>query len=112
MSEDELENPARVKIALGSEGAVGDFRRTPFAGEAARLHVGVYAFRAEILESLVALRPSPRELAERLEQLRWLEAGYSIGAAEVSAPGPAVDTAEDLARVREILAGSAESRGG
>ncbi|HEX4886674.1 MAG TPA: 3-deoxy-manno-octulosonate cytidylyltransferase [Luteibaculaceae bacterium] len=59
-------------------------------------HLGMYAFRAEILRELVLLPPSKLEMAESLEQLRWLEGGFRIKTAITEFETPAVDTPEDL----------------
>ena len=67
-------------------------------------HIGVYGWCRPALWRFVALPPSPLELAEKLEQLRALEAGMHISVAEIdSAPG-GVDTDEDLQAVRQRLA--------
>jgi 3-deoxy-manno-octulosonate cytidylyltransferase (CMP-KDO synthetase) len=59
-------------------------------------HIGLYGFDAEILEKLVKLKPSPLELAESLEQLRWLENGYNIKVVETSLETIGIDSPEDL----------------
>ena len=59
-------------------------------------HIGMYAYRAEILEQIVRLPQSPLELAESLEQLRWLEAGYTIRVAQTDTQTIGIDTPEDL----------------
>ena len=67
-------------------------------------HIGLYAYRAEFLQRYVAWPPAPPERAESLEQLRVLWQGGAIQvdiAAQV--PGPGVDTAADLQRVRDFL---------
>ena len=66
-------------------------------------HIGVYAYRAEILQQFVTLGESALERAERLEQLRLLEAGIPIRCVEVEYESVAVDTAEDILRVEERL---------
>jgi len=66
-------------------------------------HIGLYAWRREALERYVALKPSPLELRERLEQLRALENGMRIDAAIVDEVPLGVDTPHDLARARELL---------
>ena len=66
-------------------------------------HIGIYAYRRPALERFAALAPSPLERRERLEQLRALEAGMSIGVALVDTVPLGVDTPADLARARELL---------
>jgi 3-deoxy-manno-octulosonate cytidylyltransferase (CMP-KDO synthetase) len=67
-------------------------------------HIGIYAYRRSVLERFAALPPSPLEQRERLEQLRALEAGMSIGVALVDTVPLGVDTPEDLARARAMFA--------
>jgi 3-deoxy-manno-octulosonate cytidylyltransferase (CMP-KDO synthetase) len=66
-------------------------------------HVGIYAFRRAALERFATLPPSPLERRERLEQLRALEAGMTIGVALVDSNPLGVDTPEDLARARREI---------
>ncbi len=66
-------------------------------------HVGLYAYRRAALERFVALKPSPLEQRERLEQLHALEAGMRIDAEIVNSLPLGVDTPEDLERARKIL---------
>jgi 3-deoxy-manno-octulosonate cytidylyltransferase (CMP-KDO synthetase) len=70
-------------------------------------HIGLYAYTRDALERLAALPPSPLERRERLEQLRALEHGMSIGVRLVDAVPFGVDTPEDLERARRILEGGA-----
>jgi len=65
-------------------------------------HVGLYAYRRAALQRFCAAPPSPREIHERLEQLRALEIGLEIHAAIVSAAPISVDTAADLEGARAI----------
>ena len=61
-------------------------------------HLGIYAYRRDVLLRVAALRPAPLELAERLEQLRALTAGFTIGVALLDRPAlPGIDTPADLA---------------
>lgn len=70
----------------------------------ARRHIGVYGFRVAALTRFVALTESRLEGIERLEQLRWLEAGGRITVLESALPIPGgVDTPEDLARVEQYV---------
>jgi 3-deoxy-manno-octulosonate cytidylyltransferase (CMP-KDO synthetase) len=68
-------------------------------------HIGIYAYRVGFLRLFPTLAQAPLEVAEALEQLRALWHGHAI-AVHVTphAPGPGVDTPEDLARVRQIFA--------
>lgn len=68
-------------------------------------HVGVYAFRADILEQLVKIPVSLLENLEKLEQLRWLGFGYKIKLVETSLRSIGVDQPEDVAKVVAYLHG-------
>jgi 3-deoxy-manno-octulosonate cytidylyltransferase (CMP-KDO synthetase) len=59
-------------------------------------HVGMYAYRADVLEKLTKLPPAAIEKAESLEQLRWLQAGYAIRCVPTKYNSYCVDTPEDL----------------
>jgi 3-deoxy-manno-octulosonate cytidylyltransferase (CMP-KDO synthetase) len=74
---------------------------TPFWG-----HVGVYAYRRQVLEDFYLLSGSPLEGAEKLEQLRLIEAGLSIQTVEVKYRSQGVDTPEDLEQVKKIIQGT------
>lgn len=67
-------------------------------------HIGLYAYRAEVLAEITALPQSSLEVAESLEQLRWIENGYSIkvGVTDIETIG--IDTPEDLERAERFLA--------
>ena len=66
-------------------------------------HLGLYAYRREVLRQVTQLPQSPLEIAESLEQLRWLENGYRIrvGLTDVETVG--IDTPEDLQRAETFL---------
>jgi 3-deoxy-manno-octulosonate cytidylyltransferase (CMP-KDO synthetase) len=95
---------SRAPIPWGRESApAGLASQRGFAG--ARRHVGLYAYRGAALQKLASLPPSKLEQLEKLEQLRALENGLEILVADaVAQPGPDVNTAEDLARVAQLLA--------
>ena len=83
---------------------VRDFKYTEWVNKATfYTHVGIYAYRAEVLAQLVKMDRSPLEIAESLEQLRWLQAGYHIQTAVTDCPTIGIDTPEDLARAEEYL---------
>lgn len=66
-------------------------------------HVGMYAYRTDILEKITQLKPSALELAESLEQLRWLEHGYKIKCVETTFDSHCVDTPEDIEKVMRLM---------
>ena len=105
---EEATDPARVKVVTDGRGramyfsrAVIPYRREP-TDPAAGLywqHLGIYAYTRDALGRWVAAAPSPAELAERLEQLRALHCGLTIGVARLDRPAiPGVDTDDDLRR--------------
>lgn len=65
-------------------------------------HIGMYAYKLETLSEIVSLPPSPLELAESLEQLRWIENSYEIFISYIQEAELSVDTQEDLDRANEI----------
>jgi 3-deoxy-manno-octulosonate cytidylyltransferase (CMP-KDO synthetase) len=111
--EDEAEyrDPGCVKAVMGEGGRALYFSRAPVphgwrTGEPGGWrHIGIYAYRPAALARFVSLPPSPLETCERLEQLRALSDGMSIGAAVVTGyRGFGVDTIEDLARAERMMA--------
>lgn len=110
-----LANPNSPKVVIGTRGQALYFSRSaiPFArGTAAGQwtakhqyykHIGIYAYRTPVLFEITQLPQSPLELAESLEQLRWLENGYTVQTAQTAFEGMAVDTPEDLQRVLASL---------
>jgi 3-deoxy-manno-octulosonate cytidylyltransferase (CMP-KDO synthetase) len=109
LREEEKTNPNVVKI-VGSPLSATRLRALYFTRATAPWgegplyhHVGLYAYRRAALERFVALKPSPLERRERLEQLRALEAGMRIDAEIVRSLPLGVDTPDDLERARQIL---------
>ncbi len=66
-------------------------------------HIGLYAYRADTLKEITALPQSPLELAESLEQLRWLQAGYRIKVGLSTEPTIGIDTPADLEAAIRLL---------
>lgn len=103
-----LHNPNVVKVVKAKNGNVLYFSRLPIpylresgvAPKSYYRHIGVYAYRYGVLKEIVKLPTSDLENSEKLEQLRWLENGYTIRAVECDYQGIGVDTPEDLARVQ------------
>lgn len=66
-------------------------------------HIGMYAYRAEVLRQITTLPQSSLELAESLEQLRWLQNGYRIKCGVSTCPTIGIDTPEDLEQARQYV---------
>lgn len=66
-------------------------------------HIGIYAYRRDVLENIVGLPESSLEAAESLEQLRWLQAGYKIATRVSDFPTIGIDTPEDLENAEKYL---------
>ncbi|PKP11824.1 MAG: 3-deoxy-manno-octulosonate cytidylyltransferase [Bacteroidetes bacterium HGW-Bacteroidetes-4] len=106
-----LFNPNKVKVTLDKNGKALYFSRSciPFVRGAAQEewldhgtfyhHIGMYGYRKSTLLELCRLEKSSLEVTESLEQLRWLEHGYSIHTAITHIEGLSVDTPEDLEAV-------------
>jgi 3-deoxy-manno-octulosonate cytidylyltransferase (CMP-KDO synthetase) len=118
-SVEEFTNPNVVKVVTDAQGLALTFSRAPlpwwrdgFARGITTLpvqpaplrHIGLYGYRAGFLRAFPALPPAPLEQCEALEQLRVLWHGHRIAVhIAPNAPGPGVDTPEDLARVRALF---------
>jgi 3-deoxy-manno-octulosonate cytidylyltransferase (CMP-KDO synthetase) len=98
---------SRVKVVTDAQGKALYFSRAvipyPRDADASAViywqHLGIYAYGRDALRRLARLEPSPAEMAERLEQLRALHHGLTIGVARLSEPvEPGVDTVDDLQR--------------
>ena len=110
-----LENPNSPKVVLNKNRHALYFSRSviPFQrnaekkdwlkGQVYYKHIGLYAYRTEVLKEITALPQSALELAESLEQLRWLENGYTIKAGITHVETIGIDTPQDLQRAEEFL---------
>lgn len=109
---EDVQDPSVVKVVRAHDGRVLYCSRSPVPHvrdvpapdwpTAASFwgHVGLYAYGADFLRAFASLPASALEDTERLEQLRWLEAGLHLHTFEVAPQGPSVDTPEQLDRVR------------
>ena len=110
-SNEELFNVNTPKVVLNHRGEALYFSREtiPFirnvkkenwlASQTFYKHIGIYGYQRETLLAITKLKPSPLELAESLEQLRWLENGFTIQTKETTIESIAIDNPEDLERI-------------
>ena len=113
---DTLENPNSPKIVVDNNNYAMYFSRSiiPFIrGKEHSLwlgsypflkHIGLYAYRRKVLHEITRLPQSPLELAESLEQLRWLQNGYKVKVGTTDVETIGIDTPDDLKRAEEFLA--------
>lgn len=112
---EELLSPNNVKVVCADNGNALYFSRQPLPyrrgtaeegwlaeGEYYK-HVGIYAYRAEVLERLCQLPVGTLEASEKLEQLRWLAAGYTIRVLDTDHANIGIDTPQDLAEAEQTL---------
>lgn len=114
-SMEQVANPNSPKIVTTNQGFALYFSRSiiPFVRgkEQAQWmdhypflkHLGIYAYRTDILREITRLPQSPLEIAESLEQLRWLQNGYKIKVGTTDIETVGIDTPEDLQRAEEFL---------
>ena len=110
-----VENPNSPKIVVDNRGYAMYFSRSiiPFVRGVERQewlkkypflkHLGIYAYRTEVLKAITRLPQSSLELAESLEQLRWLENGYRIKVGITNVETVGIDTLEDLQRAEGFI---------
>ena len=111
----ELENPNAPKVVIDKDHNAKYFSRSviPYLRNVPReewpkhhqyyTHLGMYAYRANVLREITSLPQSSLELAESLEQLRWLENGYRIKVGFSDEETIGIDTPQDLANAEEFL---------
>lgn len=112
-----LENPNSPKIVVDNKGFALYFSRSiiPFIRGIEKndwlshypflKHLGIYAYRTEVLKQITQLPQSSLELAESLEQLRWLQNGYRIKVGTTDIETIGIDTPEDLAKAEKFIQG-------
>lgn len=109
--DDEIDNPAAVKVVTDQHGFALYFSRYPIPFprtervDPVKKHVGIYAYRRDVLQCFAAWVPTPLERTESLEQLRFLENGVRIRMSPGEGSPLAVDTPEQAEQVRRLLAG-------
>jgi 3-deoxy-manno-octulosonate cytidylyltransferase (CMP-KDO synthetase) len=112
LAADQVENPNCVKVVVDEQQRAIYFSRSPipYNREGNQLsywkHIGVYAYRRELLLQFTSWSKGTLEQIEMLEQLRLLERGVSIQMVETSHQSIAIDTMEDLVKARNFLVGN------
>jgi 3-deoxy-manno-octulosonate cytidylyltransferase (CMP-KDO synthetase) len=108
---EDLFNPNVVKVVVDDEGKAMYFSRSPIpylrgipqedwvGNQDFYKHIGLYAYRATVLKQILNLPEAPPEVAESLEQLRWLYHGYSIHTAITDIETVGIDVPEDLLKL-------------
>jgi 3-deoxy-manno-octulosonate cytidylyltransferase (CMP-KDO synthetase) len=110
--EKDIENPNYVKVIVDKNSVAIYFSRSVIphdrdgAGATYFKHVGVYAYRYDMLKNFVSLPASKLEQIEKLEQLRLIENGYSIRMVQTDYRGIGIDTIDDVKSAEEKLANS------
>jgi 3-deoxy-manno-octulosonate cytidylyltransferase (CMP-KDO synthetase) len=110
-NQSDIDNPNVVKAVFSESGRALYFSRSPIpflrnldkkewaqSGQFFK-HIGLYGYKTSVLLDIAKLAQSPLEKSESLEQLRWLENGYSIGVAETNLETIGIDTPEDLKKI-------------
>lgn len=114
VSEDDKQNPNRIKLVLNQANDALYFSRSAIPNEHHSTetdranfpffrHIGVYAYRKETLMKLVNLAPTRLEKIESLEQLRWMYYGFRIRVVETTIETPNIDVPEDVEKVMAFL---------
>lgn len=113
--ENDLFSPNSIKLTSSKQGKALYFSRSviPFNRNEKpenwfgyypyQKHIGIYAYRFSVLEKITRLEQSPLELSESLEQLRWLENGFSIYAVKHDYAAHSVDVPEDILRLPGVV---------
>lgn len=91
------------KALYFSRSRIPYFRDTQIEFASYYIHVGIYGYRLDVLKEIAKLEPSPLEKAESLEQLRWLENGYTIHTALTDHESMSIDTPDELKKVIEKI---------
>lgn len=108
---DEIFNPSLPKVIIGNDSYAIYFSRSPIPYIRGKdrerwidshifyRHIGMYGYTTKILQEITRLEPSSLEMAESLEQNRWLESGYKIKICKTDLDTISIDTPDDLKRI-------------
>ncbi|MBO5873572.1 MAG: 3-deoxy-manno-octulosonate cytidylyltransferase [Rikenellaceae bacterium] len=114
-ADEDIFNPNLPKVVLNARSEAMYFSRSPIpylrnlpqeewqSAHTYLKHIGLYAYKSNILKEITSLEAGELEKLESLEQLRWIENGYKIKVAKTEFESYAIDTPEDLERLLEVL---------
>ena len=114
-TDDELFNPNRPKVVIDNDDNALYFSRSPIPfcrGKEKHewlnankywAHIGMYAYKADVLQEITLLKQGKLEMAESLEQLRWIEHGFKIKTAISDYQSIGIDTPEDLEYALQLI---------
>jgi 3-deoxy-manno-octulosonate cytidylyltransferase (CMP-KDO synthetase) len=111
---EDIDNPNRIKIVVDHTNSALYFSRSPIPnfhhskGDPLEnypymRHIGLYAYKADVLQEITSLAPTQLERIESLEQLRWLYYGYKIKVVETDIETPNIDVPSDVEKVLSLL---------
>jgi len=114
ISAEDLQNPNRIKVVVDNFNNAIYFSRSAipnsqnFSGDSFEVypflrHIGLYAYRSDILKQITKLEPTALEKIESLEQLRWMYYGYKIKVIKTDIETPNIDVPSDVAKVLACL---------
>ncbi|MDD2385302.1 MAG: 3-deoxy-manno-octulosonate cytidylyltransferase [Bacteroidales bacterium] len=113
-NKDDIFNPHKPKVVISKNNEAIYFSRSPIpylrghkntnwvSKHLFYKHIGLYGYRKDILKAITELPQSPLEIAESLEQLRWLENGYKIKIGFTEHESISIDTPRDIEKIRQI----------
>lgn len=109
-TQEDILNPNKPKVVINHSGDALYFSRLPIPylkDKNIKLsywgHIGIYAYRHDILQKISKLGPGKLEIAESLEQLRWLENGFRITTIKTKCEHFGIDTPEDLEKALQLF---------
>lgn len=115
-SKSALENPSIIKVVIAKDGEALYFSRAPIPfirnpeefeqwiqTHSFYKHIGIYGYTAKALERIAQLPPSALEIAEKLEQLRWMEDGIPVRTEVTNEESFSIDTPADLEKARKVV---------
>ncbi|MDD3152428.1 MAG: 3-deoxy-manno-octulosonate cytidylyltransferase [Bacteroidales bacterium] len=106
----DIDDVNNVKVVIDNKGKALYFSRAPIPyyrstgmRKTYNKHIGIYAFKIDVLKNIVLLEKTPLEIAESLEQLRWIENGYAVYVKYTDYKSIGVDVPEDIKKITKLL---------